>query len=87
MIILRTGISLHQRWDGVILEPINNINGKLWTGKNGRYPPVLFEYFFLTEDAHNEFLNLDHIYPEDSPNILEVSDHIPIVLELGKDHN
>ena len=59
-----------------------DINGKLWTEKSGRYPPVLFDYFFLTEGAHNEFLSIDHIYPEESPNILEASDHVPVVLDL-----
>jgi len=62
-----------------------DINGKLWTEKSGRYPPVLFDYFFLTEGAHDEFLNLDHIYPEESTNILDASDHIPVVLELRSD--
>jgi len=56
----------------------------LWTEKSGKYPPVLFDYFFLTEGTYNEFLDLDHIYPEEFPNILEVSDHIPIVLKLGR---
>ena len=68
----------------MILEAINNINGKLWTEKSGRYPPVLFDYFFLTEGAHDEFLNLDHIYPEEFPSILEASDHIPVILEVEK---
>ncbi|RLE09557.1 hypothetical protein DRJ00_03930, partial [Candidatus Aerophobetes bacterium] len=59
-----------------------DINGKLWTEKSGKYPPVLFDYFFLTEGTYNEFLDLDHIYPEEFPNILEASDHIPVVLYL-----
>ena len=63
-----------------------DINGKLWTEKSGKYPPGLFDYFFLTEGTYNEFLDLDHIYPEEFMDI-KVSDHIPIVLDLGKDHN
>jgi len=59
-----------------------DISGKLWTEKSGKYPPVLFDYFFLTEGTYNEFLDLDHIYPEEFPNILEASDHIPVVLEV-----
>ena len=65
-----------------LMHKDKDINGKLWTEKSGRHPPVLFDYFFLTEGAHNEFLNIDHIYPEEYPNILEVSDHIPVVLDL-----
>jgi len=59
------------------------MNGKLWTEKSKQYPPVLFDYFFLVEGAYSEFLKLDHIYPEEFPNILEASDHIPVVLDLG----
>jgi len=67
----------------VILEAINKYKWKIVDGKkSGRYPPVLFDYFFLTEGAYDEFLGLDHIYPEESPDILEVSDHIPVVLDL-----
>jgi len=66
-----------------LMHKDKDINGKLWTEKSRRYPPVLFDYFFLTEGAHNEFLSLDHIYPEEFANILGVSDHIPVVLDLG----
>jgi len=82
MIILRTGTSLYQRWYGVILEAINKYKWKVVDEKNGRYPLVLFDYSFLTEGAHDEFLGLDHIYPEEFPNILEASDHILVVLDL-----
>jgi len=84
MIILRTGTSLYQRWYGVVSEAINKYKWKIVDGKSGRHPPVLFDYFFLTEGAHNEFLDLDHIYPEEFPNILEASDHIPVILEVGE---
>ena len=60
-----------------------DINGQLWTEKSKGYAPILFDYFFLTQGANNEFLKLDHIYPEEFPNIREASDHIPIVLDLG----
>ena len=69
-------------YNATLMHKDKDINGKLWTEKSGRYPPVLFDYFFLTEGAYDEFLSLDHIYPEEFPNILEVSDHIPIVLDL-----
>ena len=76
MIILRTGISLYQRWYGVILEAIDKYKWKIVDGKkSGRYPPVLFDYFFLTKGAYDEFLNLGHIYPEEFPNILKAFDH------------
>jgi len=60
-----------------------DINGQLWTEKSKGYAPILFDYFFLIQGANNEFLKLDHIYPEEFPNILKASDHIPIVLDLG----
>ena len=44
---------------------------------------IQFDYFFLTQGANDEFLKLDHIYPEEFPSVLEASDHIPIVLDLG----
>jgi len=80
-IILEDGTKV-QMYNVTLMHEDKDINGKLWTEKSGRYPPVLFDYFFLTEGAHNEFLNIDHIYPEEYPNILEVSDHIPVVLDL-----
>jgi len=61
-----------------------DINGELWTEKSKGHAPIQFDYFFLTEEgANNEFLELDHIYPEEFPNIPEASDHIPVVLDLG----
>jgi len=79
--------------DGTIVRMYNvtlmhkdkDINGKLWTEKSGRYLSVLFDYFFLTEGAYDEFLSLDHIYPEEFSNILEASDHIPLALEIKTD--
>ena len=68
-----------------LIHKNKDINGKLWTEKSGRYPPVLFDYFFLTEGAYNEFLNIDHIYPEEFTDVLEASDHIPIVLDLEEE--
>jgi len=59
-----------------------DINGELWTEKSKGYEPIQFDYFFLTEGANDEFLELDHIYPEEFPNVLEASDHIPIILDL-----
>lgn len=59
-----------------------DINGQLWTEKSKRYGVIQFDYFFLTEGANNEFLELDHIYPEEFSNILKASDHIPIVLDI-----
>lgn len=59
-----------------------DMNGQLWTEKSKKYGVIQFDYFFLTEGASNEFLSLDHIYPEESSDILEASDHIPIVLDL-----
>ena len=70
-----------------LMHKDEDINGKLWTEKSEKYPPVLFDYFFLTKGIYDEFLSLDHIYPEESPDILEVSDHIPVILDLEKDHN
>lgn len=60
-----------------------DINGGLWTEKSKGHTPILFDYFFLAEGANNEFLRIDHIYPEEFRNILEASDHIPIVLDLA----
>ena len=60
-----------------------DINSELWSEKSKKYGAVQFDYFFLTEGANNEFLELDHIYPEEFINILEASDHIPVVLDLG----
>jgi len=65
-----------------LMHKDKDINGKLWTEKNRRYPSVLFDYFFLTEGTYNEFLDLDHIYPEEFPDILKASDHITAVLDL-----
>jgi len=49
------------------------------------HAPILFDYFFLTQGANDEFLRIDHIYPEEFPDILEASDHIPIVLDLAEE--
>ncbi len=46
----------------------------------------LFDYFFLIEGAYDEFLSLDHIYPEEFSNMLEASDHIPVVLDLKEEY-
>jgi len=62
-----------------------DINGELWTEKSKEDGAIQFDYFFLTEGANEEFLSLDHIYPEEFPNILEASDHIPIVLDLEEE--
>ena len=59
-----------------------DINGQLWTEKSKEYGVIQFDYFFLTEGANDEFLQLDHIYPEEFPSILKASDHIPIVLDI-----
>jgi len=59
-----------------------DINGRLWTEKSKEYGAIQFDYFFLTEGANDEFLRIDHIYPEELVDILEASDHIPIVLDL-----
>jgi len=69
-------------YNATLMHKDKDINGKLWTEKSGRYPPVLFDYFFLTEGAYEEFCSLDHIYPEEFAGILEASDHIPVVLEI-----
>jgi len=55
----------------------------LWTEKSKGHAPIQFDYFFLTQGTNNEFLELDHIYPEEFPDVLGASDHIPIVLDLG----
>lgn len=67
-----------------LLHKDTDISGKLWTEKSENYSPVLFDYFFLTEGAYDEFLSLDHVYPEEFVGILEASDHIPVVLNLGR---
>ena len=59
-----------------------DINGKLWTEKVAGTHLSYLTTFFLIEGAHNKFLSIDHIYPEEFPNILEASDHIPVVLDL-----
>ncbi len=59
-----------------------DINGQLWTEKSKGHAPIQFDYFFLTQGANDEFVNLDHVYPEEFQNILRASDHIPIVLDL-----
>ena len=60
-----------------------DINSNLWTEKSKEYGVIQFDYFFLTQGANDEFLRIDHIYPEEFVDILEASDHIPIVLDLG----
>jgi len=77
------------KWDtSAIYSPTSenrdlDINGQLWTEKSKGHAPIQFDYFFLTQGANNEFLELDHIYPEEFPDVLGASDHIPIVLDLG----
>ncbi len=62
-----------------------DVNGQLWTEKSKGHDPILFDYFFLTQGANDEFLELDHLYPEEFPKVLEASDHIPIVLDLAEE--
>ena len=62
-----------------------DMNGELWTEKSKGHALILFDYFFLTEGANDEFLRIDHIYPEEFPSILGASDHIPIVLDLAEE--
>jgi len=77
------------KWDtSAIYSPTSenrdlDINGELWTQKSKKYGTIQFDYFFLTQGTNNEFLKLDHRYPEEFPNIREASAHIPIVLDLG----
>ncbi|GAI09379.1 unnamed protein product, partial [marine sediment metagenome] len=33
--------------------------------------------------ANDEFLRVDHIYPEEFTGVLKASDHVPIVLKVG----
>lgn len=58
-------------------------NGELWTERTKEFGSVLFDYFFLTEEANKDFIGIDHIYPEEFSGILKASDHIPIVLDVG----
>lgn len=60
-------------------------NGELWTERTKKFGSVLLDYFFLTEGVNDEFIGIDHIYPEELTDILDASDHIPIVLDLGGD--
>ena len=60
-------------------------NEALWTEKSKSHDPILFDYFFLSRGAWNEFETLDHVYPEEFINIMEASDHIPIMLDLKKE--
>jgi len=46
---------------------------------------VSFENTFLTEGTNEEFVGIDHIYPEEFLGMLRASDHIPIVLDLGSE--
>lgn len=62
-----------------------DINGQLWTEKTEEYGTIQFDYFFLTQGADDEFLELDHVYPEEFPGVLEASDHLPIVLDLTEE--
>ncbi len=62
-----------------------DVNGELWTEKTKDYGTVLFDYFFLTEGAEEDFIGIDHVYPEEFEGIEEASDHIPIVLDLGRE--
>ncbi len=62
-----------------------DINEELWTEKRKGHGPIQFNYFFLAKGANDEFLQLDHVYPEEFHNILKASDHIPIVLDLGEE--
>jgi len=62
-----------------------DINEELWTEKSKGHGPIQFDYFFLAKGANDEFLQLDHVYPEEFHNILKASDHIRIVLDLGEE--
>ena len=57
-------------------------DGELWTERTKKFGSVLFDYFFLTEGANDDFVAIDHIYPEEFSDIPVVSDHIPIILDL-----
>ena len=60
-----------------------DVNGELWTEKTEEYGAVLFDYFFLTEGVEEEFIGIDHVYPEEFEDIEKASDHIPVVVELN----
>jgi len=51
-----------------------DINGQLWTEKSKKYGAIQFDYFFLTQGANDEFLRIDHVYPEEFPGILAAFD-------------
>ncbi len=59
-----------------------DVDGDVWTEKTTDYGKVLFDYFFLTEGVGEEFIGIDHVYPEEFEDIEEASDHIPVVVEL-----
>ena len=61
-----------------------DLNGEVWTEKTKEYGKVLFDYFFLTEGAEEEFIGIDHVYPEEFEGIEEASDHIPVAVELDE---
>ena len=61
---------------------LNSEPDEVWTEKTDDYGAVLFDYFFLTEGASEEFVEIDHVYPEEFEGIEEASDHIPVVVEL-----
>ncbi len=60
-----------------------DVNGELWTEKTEDYGAVLFDYFFLTEGASEEFVGIDHVYPEEFEGIEAASDHLPVLLDMG----
>lgn len=61
---------------------LNSEPDEVWTEKTKEYGKVLFDYFFLTEEAGGEFVGIDHVYPKEFEDIGEGSDHIPVVVEL-----
>ena len=61
---------------------LNSEADEVWTEKTKEYGKVLFDYFFLTEGVEEEFIEIDHLYPEEFENIEKASDHIPVVVEL-----
>lgn len=84
---MMTPITLPDEIEVAVYSPTLNssdldVNGELWTEKTEEYGAVLFDYFFLMEGTSEEFVGIDHVYPEEFEGIEEASDHIPVVVEL-----
>ncbi len=81
-IVLDDGTEAHM-YSPTLEESDLDENSELWTERTDTYGSVLFDYFFLTEGAREEFAGIDHVYPEEFEDIGEASDYLLVLLDMG----